>query len=61
MFIAAVDPRVTASRNDYIGPEFVMAGKPVVQATLPQAWDEAAQKKLWEESVKLTGVNFITV
>ena len=36
-----------------------MMGKPAVQATLEKSWDVASQQKLWEESVRITGVDFL--
>ncbi len=60
-FIAAVDPNAVRSMNNYIGPEFVMIGKPAVTATERPSWDEKSQRKLWEESVRITGVDFLPV
>jgi hypothetical protein len=61
LFLAAVDPRAQSSDRDYIGPEFTMIGKPAVQPTLEKAWDVPSQQKLWEESVRIVGVDFLTV
>jgi NAD(P)-dependent dehydrogenase (short-subunit alcohol dehydrogenase family) len=56
---AAVGPHVTASHQNYIGPKFIMLGAPAVQSTGKHTWDSKAQKTLWEESVRITGVDFV--
>eukprot|EP01034_Spumella_vulgaris_P021891 gene21891-27968_t len=55
---AAVDPTVRASHQDFIGPKYLMFGAPAVQATSSKTWSLTAQQKLWEESVRVTGVDF---
>jgi hypothetical protein len=37
-----------------------MIGKPAVQPTLEKAWDVPSQQKLWQESVRIVGVDFLT-
>eukprot|EP01034_Spumella_vulgaris_P021892 gene21892-27969_t len=55
---AACDRRVEASYHDYLGPQFILMGEPAVQATSSKTWSLAAQQKLWEESVRVTGMDF---
>ena len=50
---AAVDPRVTASLNTYIGPQFGMFGIPVVADVSAAAKRRKSQLDLWDKSVKL--------
>ncbi len=50
---AAVDPRVTASLNNYIGPQFGIFGIPVVADVSAAAKRRKSQLDLWDKSVKL--------
>jgi NAD(P)-dependent dehydrogenase (short-subunit alcohol dehydrogenase family) len=58
----AVDPSVVSLLSDpaqYIGPEWVLFGRPHVQWPLSSvAWSVDAQEHLWNESVRMTGVDF---
>lgn len=56
---AAVDPKAAPSYHNYIGPLYIAFGAPSTQYTWPSAWERERQKKLWEESVALTGEDFI--
>ncbi len=55
---AATDP--SAESGTYFGPRgmFEMAGPPVPVGTTRLARDEAEAKRLWDESVRLTSVDF---
>ncbi len=57
---AATDPDVAA--DDYFGPDGLrqMRGKPVKVPLLRQASDEEIGRRLWEQSVELTGVDYLT-
>lgn len=61
-YIGAVDPSVVSLLSDpaqYIGPEWVLFGRPHVQWPLSSvAWSVDAQEYLWNESVRMTGVDF---
>jgi len=54
---AATYSKVNPSETDYIGPRYVIFGKPTVQKTDVRSWDDLAQRNLWEVSVKLTGTD----
>ncbi len=56
---AAVDPKVQASDRTYIGPAWIMFGAPKVQSTKSSAWVKERQEKLWQESERLTGMQFV--
>jgi NAD(P)-dependent dehydrogenase (short-subunit alcohol dehydrogenase family) len=51
--IAAVDPNVRSSKNDFIGPKYLSFGYPTLTKTTKV--DEKVWKHLWEESYRLTG------
>ncbi|WP_437968934.1 oxidoreductase [Sorangium sp. So ce260] len=55
---AAVDPG--ARGGEYYGPTgpLGMTGFPVRHASSARSYDEGAQRRLWEESVRLTGVTY---
>jgi hypothetical protein len=55
---AATDPG--ARGGDYYGPggQGEFTGSPVRVSSSPRSHDEAAQRRLWEESERLTGVAF---
>ncbi|WP_437487038.1 oxidoreductase [Sorangium sp. So ce1014] len=55
---AAVDPG--AKGGEYYGPigSFGMTGFPVPHASSARSYDEGAQRRLWEESERLTGVRY---
>ena len=57
---AATDPDVEA--NDYFGPDGrrEMRGKPVKVRLQSQALDEEVGRRLWDQSVELTGVEYLT-
>eukprot|EP01034_Spumella_vulgaris_P025095 gene25095-31510_t len=57
-FQAAVDPSIPASFHDYLGPKYFMFGTPALTSTNGKTWGVVAMKKLWEESVRLTGADF---
>ena len=50
---AATDPDVRGGQ--YFGPRFGMAGLPVLETPSRRARDMGAARRLWEESVRLTG------
>jgi hypothetical protein len=56
--IATVDPSVKASMNNYIGPFYLVVGKPTVQSVSSAAAETDDATKLWTESERLTGQNF---
>ncbi|WP_437578486.1 oxidoreductase [Sorangium sp. So ce887] len=55
---AAVDPE--AKGGEYYGPTgpFGMTGFPARHASSARSYDEGAQRRLWEESERLTGVRY---
>ncbi len=57
---AATDPDVEA--NDYFGPDGrrQMRGSPVRVDLQPQAGDADVGQRLWQQSVQLTGVEYLT-
>jgi NAD(P)-dependent dehydrogenase (short-subunit alcohol dehydrogenase family) len=57
-FVAAVDPHVRSSHNDYIGPYYYLYGCPSVQLTGKTSWDVVSQAKLWTESERITEQEF---
>jgi hypothetical protein len=58
LFVAAVDPHVRSSHNDYIGPYYYLYGCPSVQLTGKTSWDVVSQAKLWTESERITEQEF---
>jgi len=50
---AATDPDVRGGQ--YFGPRFGMAGHPVLETPSRRARDAHAARRLWEESIRLTG------
>ena len=57
---AAVDPRAQSSFHDYIGPIYLSFGKPAVQGTAEEFWDQGSHAKLWEVSENVTGARFLS-
>ena len=55
--LAATDPTMKPSMNDFFGPRYLAFGFPVVQKT--NKADPIAQKTLWEESNRLTKAGFL--
>jgi hypothetical protein len=55
---ALCDP--SAKNGEYYGPGglFEIAGAPVVVGSTPASHDREAQRRLWEESERLTNVRF---
>ena len=54
--VAALDPDIEASYDNFLGPKYVIFGAPYVEFT-GKSTDEA-RTMLWEKSVKITGNNF---
>lgn len=55
--LAATSPDVKPSYQDFIGPKYSLFGPPRVKTTYFSK-DETKQRRLWEESERITGVKF---
>lgn len=53
---AATDPG--AKGGEFYGPQFILAGHPVLETPSRRARDRQVALRLWEESERLTGVRF---
>lgn len=58
MLIAAAKADITASTATMIGPRWHVFGPPREIPVQAHALDAAAQRQLWEESVRITGEDF---
>jgi hypothetical protein len=59
--LAAIEspaPAAKVQRSGYYGPEHDRRGYPVASRAAEAAHNESDAKRLWELSVKLTGVNY---
>eukprot|EP01038_Epipyxis_sp_PR26KG_P012967 gene12967-17388_t len=55
---AAIGDNVQPSQGDFIGPQYYLWGKPVIQKTSGASMDVEQQKQLWDLSEKICGIEF---